>query len=95
MSDEQLAEQRRNKNNARRRAKHGRSREQYLAEMASKPKPWIDAGLTRSQWYRRKRDEVPTHMGRGTDATIFNEGRASGEGRTGRLAWTASTPRLT
>jgi hypothetical protein len=75
MSDEQLAEQRRNKNNARRRAKHGRSREQYLAEMASRPKPWIAAGLTRSQWYRRKRDEVPTQMGRGTDATIFTKQR--------------------
>ena len=73
MTDEQLAEQRKLKSRKRREAKRRqagvRTRAEYLAELASRPKPWEAAGVSRAQWYRRrKRDEVVTQTGRGGDA---------------------------
>ena len=52
-TDEQLAERRKARRNERRRTKSGRTREAYLAELATKPKPWIAAGVSRRTWYRR------------------------------------------
>jgi hypothetical protein len=73
-TDLELAEQRkaksRNARASKRRQRGVRTREQYLAELASKPKPWEGSGLSRAQWYRRKRDEVVTQRRRGSDATI-------------------------
>ena len=53
-TDEQLAERRKARRNERRRNKSGRTREAYLAELASRPKPWIVEGISRSTYYRNK-----------------------------------------
>jgi len=75
MTDEQLAEQRKAKSRKRREAKRRQSgvktRDQYLAELKAKPRPWDGSGLSRDQWYRRKRHEVVTQFRRGSDATIL------------------------
>ena len=56
-TDEELEEQRKARRAEARRAKRIASgvkpREVYLAEMASKPKPWIAAGVSRRTWHRR------------------------------------------
>ena len=56
-TDEQLEAQRKARRRENRRAKlraNGvRPREVYLAEMASKPKPWIAEGISRRTWERR------------------------------------------
>jgi hypothetical protein len=74
MTDEQLAEQRklksRKRGEAKRRQSGVRTRAEYLAELRAKPKPWEGSGLSRAQWYRRKRDGVCPIMRRGSDATI-------------------------
>lgn len=75
MTDEQLAEQRKAKSRARRAKKRrqsgGITRAEYLAELKAKSKPWDGSGLSRDQWYRRKRHEVVTQSRRGSDATIL------------------------
>jgi hypothetical protein len=80
MTDEQLAEQRKAKSRegraARRRQSGVRTRDQYLAELASRPKPWEVEGIHRRTWERRRaRDtarSVPTSQQtpQGSDATI-------------------------
>ena len=54
-TDEQLAERRKARRNERRRNKSGRTREAYLAELASKPKPWIAEGISQRTWQRRRK----------------------------------------
>ena len=44
---------RRENRRAKRRAHNVKPREVYLAEMASKPKPWIPEGISRRTWERR------------------------------------------
>ena len=60
-TDEQLAERRKARRNERRRNKSGRTREAYLAELASRPKPWIAAGVSRRTWYRESGTGLRTH----------------------------------
>ena len=49
-----------------RREKGVRTREAYLDELASKPRPWTVQGISRSAYYRkRKRDEVCPELRRG------------------------------
>jgi hypothetical protein len=62
-TDDELAEQRRLKNNARRRAKRGRTRAEYLAASVERAQPWIAEGMSRRSWYRKR--------GTGCDATIL------------------------
>jgi hypothetical protein len=56
-TDEELEAQRKARRlenkRAKRRAKGVRPREVYLAELASKPKPWIAEGISRRTWERR------------------------------------------
>ena len=67
-TDDELEEQRkarrRGNRRAKRRAHNVRPREVYLAEMASKPKPWIAEGISRRTWERRLKSRsqgvVPT-----------------------------------
>jgi hypothetical protein len=60
---------------AKRRRDGVKTREKYLTELKAKPKPWEGSGLSRSQWYRRrKRDEVMSHMRRGQGPTIVCKG---------------------
>ena len=56
-TDDELEAQRkarrRENRRAKRRAHNVKPREVYLAEMASKPKPWIAEGISRRTWERR------------------------------------------
>jgi hypothetical protein len=58
-TDEELAEQskarERERRARKRRAKGVRTREAYLAELASRPKPWIAEGISRRTWERRRK----------------------------------------
>ena len=69
MTDAQLEEQRRVKARSRKAAKRlqsgAKTREQYLAELASRPKPWVAEGVSRPTYYRRLR--------RGCSATILTK----------------------
>ena len=59
MTDEKLAEQakaRERERRARKRREKGiRTKAAYLAERASRPKPWIAQGISRSTYHRRRR----------------------------------------
>ena len=59
VTDEELEAQRKARRlenkRAKRRAKGVRPREVYLAELASKPKPWIAEGISRRTWERRRK----------------------------------------
>jgi hypothetical protein len=61
-TDEELAEQakvRKHERQARKRRERGvRAKEVYLAERASRPKPWIAEGISRSIWYHRRKAGV-------------------------------------
>ncbi|MGC1178452.1 MAG: hypothetical protein WA884_05380 [Methyloceanibacter sp.] len=58
MTKEQLAEQRRAKDRARKQRRRlkrgGRTREAYLATFRQRPKPWEIEGMSKRTWYRRK-----------------------------------------
>jgi len=58
MTKEQLAEQRKAKDRARKQRRRlkrgGRTREAYLATFTQRPKPWEIAGMSKRTWYRRK-----------------------------------------
>jgi hypothetical protein len=59
MTAEQLANQAKKKERARReraRRKRGiRTKEAYLAELASRPKPWVVEGISQRTWQRRQK----------------------------------------
>jgi hypothetical protein len=59
MTEEQLASQAKEKERARReraRRKRGiRTKAAYLAELASRPKPWVVEGISQRTWQRRKK----------------------------------------
>ncbi len=59
MTDEELAEQAKVRERQRRTQKRrdggAQSRAAYLAELASRPKPWIAEGISRRTWERRRR----------------------------------------
>ena len=74
-TEEELAEQAKVRERARRalkrREKGIRTREAYLDELASKPRPWTVQGISRSAHYRkRKRDEVCPELRRGESEII-------------------------
>jgi hypothetical protein len=78
MTDDQLAEQRKAKSRTRRAAKRrkcgAKTREQYLSDLASRPKPWIAEGIHRRTWERRRTARsVPSSQQtpQGSDATIL------------------------
>jgi hypothetical protein len=80
MTDAQLAEQRKAKSRARRAAKRRedgiRTRKQYLAELASRPKPWKAKGVSRRTWFRRlarRDDPARKSVELGSDATILSK----------------------
>jgi hypothetical protein len=54
MTDEELAEYRKRKNNERRRAKRARTRVEYLASSLTSTKPWEAEGICRRTWERRR-----------------------------------------
>jgi hypothetical protein len=54
MTDKQLADQRRRKNNARRKARRNKTRAEYLASCLSATKPWEVHGICRRTWERRR-----------------------------------------
>ena len=64
MTDEQLAEHRKRKNNERRRVKR-QTRTEYLASCLTITKPWEAEGICRRTWERRR---VATH-GRNNSVT--------------------------
>jgi hypothetical protein len=78
MTDEQLAEQRKAKSRERRASKRRQSgvrpRAEYLAQLASKPKPWQALGISQRTWQRRCRGVCPD-LSRGSDATNSIEHR--------------------
>jgi hypothetical protein len=61
-TDEEIDKQRKARKRervAKTRAMKGvRTRAAYLAELASRPRPWEAKGVSRSTWYRQKRDKV-------------------------------------
>ena len=67
-TDEEIAERRKTRKRERlaqkRREKGIRTRADYLAGLASKPKPWEAEGVSRSNWYR-KRGKVCHQLRRG------------------------------
>ena len=79
MSDEQLAELRKAKSRHRRtikRRKNGiRTKEAYLAELASRPKPWLDEGICQRTWQRRQKKcrDLSAKLSRDGDATIVSK----------------------
>jgi hypothetical protein len=79
MTDEQLAEQRKAKSRQRRaikrRDKGVRTKEAYLAELASRPKPWLDEGISQRTWQRRqqKNRAASAKLSRDSDATIVSK----------------------
>jgi hypothetical protein len=74
---EQLMEQKKAKrqkqDEARRQKKGIRSREAYLAEIASRPRPWEAEGISQRTWQRRQCREVNRNMSRGEPQTIFHK----------------------
>jgi hypothetical protein len=81
MTEEQLANQAKEKERARRaaarRTRGIRTREAYLAELASRPKPWLAEGICQRTWQRRQkkcRDCVP-NMSRHESETIVTKQR--------------------
>jgi hypothetical protein len=60
MTAEQMAEQRKAKDRARKRKRYKRSRAEYLATSISRQKPWDAEGISRASWYRRQRDATVT-----------------------------------
>jgi hypothetical protein len=67
---EQRAAKRRQQDAVRRRKQGVRSREAYLAELASRPRPWEDEGISQRTWQRRQCREVNRNMSRGEPQTI-------------------------
>jgi hypothetical protein len=65
-TDDELAELARARRNSRRRQKARaagvRTREAYMAELASRPRPWITEGITQRTWQRRR--QLPRGEGR-------------------------------
>ena len=78
-TEEELAEQakaRERERRARKRREKGvRTREAYLAELASQPKPWTVQGISRSAYYRKRtRDELSPRLRRGeSEIIVFKE----------------------
>ena len=78
---EQLAEQAKERQRARRevaRRKRGiRSREAYLAELASRPKPWVAEGISQRTWQRRQKKcgDCETRMSRYESEIIVTKQR--------------------
>jgi hypothetical protein len=65
MTDEELTEHRKRKNNERRRAKRAQTRDEYLGTCLTATKPWKAEGISRRTWERRR---VATH-GRNNSVT--------------------------
>ena len=79
-TEDELAEQakvRERERRARKRREKGiRTREAYLSELASRAKPWIVQGISRSAYYRkRKRDGVGPELRRGESEIIVSKQR--------------------
>jgi hypothetical protein len=73
-TDEELAELTKARRNQRRRERSGsRSRATYLAELKSKPKPWVTQGISRAAYYRKRKREVPSQVGRGSVLSIVSK----------------------
>ena len=81
MTAEQLANQAKEKERTRRaaaRRKRGiRTKEAYLAELASRPKPWVPEGISHRTWQRRqkKRRDCETKMSRHESEIIVSKQR--------------------
>jgi hypothetical protein len=78
MTDEQLvafrADKRRKQLEKRRRRKGIRSRAEYRAELANRPKPWLDENITQRQWQRRNvAGSVSSPMSRGLSPIIVDK----------------------
>jgi hypothetical protein len=80
MSDEQLAERRKAKSRHRRaikrREKGIRTKEAYLADLASRPKPWLDEGISQRTWQRRQKKQcrdADAKLSHDSDATIVSK----------------------
>ena len=75
-TDEEIAERRKTRKREqlaqKRREKGVRTRADYLADLASKPKPWEADGVSRSRWYRM-RDKVSRQLRRGVSPTIVTK----------------------
>jgi hypothetical protein len=85
-TDEELAELKRERERARRERKRRqrgmRTREAYLADLASKSKPWIAEGISRTAYYRkRKRDGLSPGARRGESEIIVFKHRTHGVAR--------------
>ena len=81
MTAEELAQQAKERERARRaaqRRKQGiRTKEAYLAELASRPKPWLEEGVSQRTWQRRQlcRDTSP-ETSRSESETIVSKQRS-------------------
>ena len=80
MSEEQLAELRKAKSRHRRaikrREKGIRTKEAYLAELASRPKPWLVEGISQRTWQRRQKKQcrdASAKLSHDSDATIVSK----------------------
>jgi hypothetical protein len=54
MTDQQLAKHRKDKNNARRKAKRNKTRVEYLSSCLTATKPWKAEGISRRTWERKR-----------------------------------------
>jgi hypothetical protein len=68
----ELAKIRERERRARKRRENNvRTRDQYLADLRAKPKPWEAEGVSRRTWYRRK--HAALNVARGESETIVNK----------------------
>jgi len=59
-----------------RREKGIRTKEAYLAELASRPKPWLDEGISQRTWQRRQKKQcrdASAKLSHDSDATIVSK----------------------
>jgi hypothetical protein len=79
-SDEELVEQakvRERERRARKRRERGvRTREAYLAELATRPKPWIAEGFSRRTWERRRKVSPDMTQGVSGDQSGVSQGES-------------------
>jgi len=77
---EQIAEQakaRERERRARKRRERGvRTRKAYLAELASRPKPWIAEGISRRTWERRRKANPDITQGVSGDQRSVSQGES-------------------
>ena len=72
----QAKDRERNRRASQRRKQGVRPKAEYLAELASRPKPWVDAGVSQRTWQRRLCRDASQEMSRCESETIVSKQRS-------------------